>query len=249
MIHEYYCPESMDEALKLLEQTDPPVYPLGGGSILSQPTAARYAVVDLQHLGLSRIEVRGEITHIGATTTLQAVVDDKSLPQALRAAAKREVSFNMRQAATVAGTIVASRGSSPFTTALLALGARLVWLPDEKQVELGEYLGSRQSRAQGKLITEILIPSGINLRYEDVARTPADIPIVCAAAVTFLDGRMRVALGGPGDTPVLVMDGKNFDEAADLAYTAYSHKFVAGLSEKTYLQEMSRVLVRRLLAE
>lgn len=249
MIVQYYRPESMDEALELLARKDLPIYPLGGGSVLSQPTAKRYAVVDLQRLELDQIVQDAKGLHLGATATLQALVDSASLFPALRNAAKRETNFNLRQTATLAGTIVSASGRSPLVTALLALDAKLVWLPGEAEIPLGEFLATREARAGGLLIREVRLPVGSYLGFAEVARTPADVPIICAAVATWADGRIRAALGGPGSAPRLVSDGLNSEEAEDAAYNAYSHLSLSSNESKNYLQNTSRLLVRRLLAE
>jgi len=248
MIVAYYRPDSMEEALRLLEKSDPVVYPLGGGSVLSQPSAGKYAVMDLQRLGLDRIETHGNSVQIGAAVCLQALMDDLTLPPALRTAARREANANLRQTVTIGGTIVTTKGNSPLVTALLALDARMIWQPGEVETGVGEYLALRHDWQAGRLITQIRVPAGVLLRYTDVARTPEDQPVVCAAVASWPGGRTRIVLGGPGVAPVLAMDGLTADGAEDAAHFAYSHLGQAAGMDETFLRETSRVLVRRLLA-
>lgn len=50
MVIEYNRPKTLDEALSLLSRKGIKTLPLGGGTILNQPSTERYAVVDLQSL-------------------------------------------------------------------------------------------------------------------------------------------------------------------------------------------------------
>jgi CO/xanthine dehydrogenase FAD-binding subunit len=126
-IIEYHRPQKIEEVLKLLARPSPQTYPLAGGSALNRPSAESFAVVDLQELRLDTVERRGNILQLGATLTLQTLLELPDLPPALQEVIQHEASYNLRQVATVAGTLIAAGGRSPFTTALLALDAALIW--------------------------------------------------------------------------------------------------------------------------
>ena len=83
MILEYHRPETLDEALALLRRKEPLTFPMGGGTVLNQPSDNNYAVVDLQALGLNKIEPRGNALIAGATLTLQALLEQVELEPAL----------------------------------------------------------------------------------------------------------------------------------------------------------------------
>jgi CO/xanthine dehydrogenase FAD-binding subunit len=114
MITAYHRPESLDDAVSLLSR--PNAYPLGGGTMLSKPTQESIEVIDLQTLGLNKIHKKGNNLEIGATATLQQLLENSSAPTALKVALRLEAPFNLRNAATAAGTLVAADGRSPFTT-------------------------------------------------------------------------------------------------------------------------------------
>ncbi|TAK12020.1 MAG: hypothetical protein EPO32_10150 [Anaerolineae bacterium] len=208
MILEYHRPESLEEALKLLNRKTPRTVPLGGGTVLSAPSDESVAVVDLQALGLNQIEKQGNGLKIGATATLQALLDTEGLPAALVAAIRHEAAYNLRQSATVAGALAASDGRSPFAVAMLALDAQLLWQPGDKTQSLGDFLPLR-AEAPGKLITTITIPINARLAYEYVARTPADLPIAAVAVAQWPSGRTRMGLGGWGKTAFVALDGQD----------------------------------------
>src|SRR5512133_1068498 len=123
MISTYHRPQTLDEALTLL--TQPNTLPLGGGTLLSKTTADSVAVVDLQALGLDSLRVNGNELQIGATCTLQSLLESSDCSAPLKSALKLEAPLNIRNTATVAGTLVASDGRSTFATMLLAMDAKL----------------------------------------------------------------------------------------------------------------------------
>ena len=207
MITEYHRPETLEAALSLLARTEVDTVPLGGGSVLNQPASNLVAVVDLQALGLNTIETKGKKLELGATVTLQQLLDEPNIPTALKKAIQHEATYNIRQVATVAGALVAADGRSPFATAMLALGATLTILPAVENTDFGSFLPLRFDNTRGTLISQVRIPNNVTLAYEYVARTPADLPIVCAAVAQWPSGRTRVALGGCGSAPLLAMDG------------------------------------------
>jgi CO/xanthine dehydrogenase FAD-binding subunit len=209
-ILEYHRPAALDEALRLLARTEVRTIPLAGGTALNRPAGESAAVVDLQALGLNKLEKQGSSLSLGAALTLQALLDSGEAPAALAETIRLEAGYNLRQTATVAGTLVAADGRSPFTTALLALDATLEVQQANAPVEwlgMGELLPLRTERLAGKLITRVTLPLNAQLVYESVSRSPADLPIVCAALARWPSGRVRLALGGFGAAPVLALDG------------------------------------------
>lgn len=203
MITTYHRPQTLDEALALLSQ--PNTFPLGGGTFLSHVQTETVSVVDLQSLGLNRIHKKGNNLEVGATVTLQQLLESAHCPEALKTAIKLEAPLNLRNSATVAGTLVTADGRSSFTASLLALDTKVEQIADGKSVatHLGEFL---PLRPRG-LITQIVIPIHGKFAFEYVSRTPSDKPIVCVALSQWTSGRTRLVIGGWGKSPTLAMDG------------------------------------------
>jgi len=252
MIVEYHRPESVEAALQLLNRQQPETLPLAGGSVINQPSTRKIAVVDLQALGLNACESKGNSLHLGATLTLQALQEQcNSVPpiniqtQLLRTIVL-EATYNLRQVASVAGTLVAAEGRSPFTTAMLALDAMMNILPGDEQVSLGNLLPFRGERLRGRLIWRVSIPLNAHLAYEYVARTPADLPILCAALASWPSGRMRLAVGGFGAAPILTFDGMDeigLDLAAQNACSQAGDEWASA----EYRMELASTLAKRCL--
>jgi len=243
MITTYHRPQTLDEALALLSK--PNTMPLGGGTLLSRPQPDPVQVVDLQALGLDSINKKGAELEIGATATLQALFESKDCPEALKTATKFEAPLNLRNAATVAGTLVASDGRSTFATAMLALDAKLEirsTKKDSRITSIGEYI---LTRPHG-LITSIIIPLNAKPAFESVSRTPADKPIVCAALAQWASGRTRLVLGGYGKSPLLAMDGTEADGLETAARSAY-HEATDDWASAEYRMDVAATLAKRCL--
>lgn len=250
MIKEYFRPKTLEEALERLAQ--PNTRPLGGGTVLSRQSDEAFDVVDLQALGLNKIHKVGEKLEIGATATLQALLECEHTPEALKTALRLEAPLNLRNIGTVAGTLVACDGRSPFAAVMLALDAKLTVdggpQTEEKATStdyrLGDLLPLRQEILRGKLITKIEIPLNVSLAYEYVARTPVDRPIVCAALAQWTSGRTRLVVGGWGASPSVAMDGKDASGIEPAARNA-AHDAEDEWASAEYRREVAVTLAKR----
>ena len=244
MITAYHRPKTLQETLDLIKH--PNTLPLGGGTLLSGLKTASVEVVDLQILSLNAIHKKGNNLEIGATATLQELLENEHIPEALKIALKLEASLNIRNAATVAGTLVTADGRSTFATCMMALDAKLSIQPGDEGIEIGNFLPLRDDSLSGKLITAISIPLNLKLAFEYVARTPADKPIVCAALAQWPSGRTRLALGGYGKAPLLAMDGTEADGLEVAARNAF-HEATDEWASAEYRIEMAATLAKRCL--
>ena len=228
--------------------TQPNTFPLGGGTLLSQPTTDPVQVVDLQSLGLDSLTKKGNDLEIGATCTLQSLLESEHCPEALKIAIKLEAPINIRNTATVAGTLVSSDGRSPFATSLLAMDAKLEQAifdnstVDYRVSNIGEFLPLRST----ELITKITIPLNAKFAFEFVSKTPADKPIVAAALSQWNSGRTRLALGGYGKSPMLAMDGTEAEGLDAAARNAY-HEANDEWASAEYRMDVAAVLAKRCL--
>src|SRR5690606_25775146 len=127
MITTYHRPKTLDEALSLL--TQPNTVPLGGGTLLSKRTSDSVSVVDLQLIELDTITKKGNELVMGATSKLQTLLESEHCPETLKTALKLEAPLNIRNSATVAGTIVSSDGRSTFVSMLLSMDAKIDCTP------------------------------------------------------------------------------------------------------------------------
>jgi CO/xanthine dehydrogenase FAD-binding subunit len=254
MITAYHRPRTLDEALTLLSR--PNILPLGGGTLLSQACASTapaaplsaidsIEVVDLQALGLDTIKKNGNNLELGATLTLQALLESEHCPDALKSALKLEAPLNIRNSATIAGTLVACDGRSTFASVLLAMDAKLDirYSKDDSRVSnIGDFL---PLRPRG-LITSITIPLNVKLAFEYVSKTPADKPLVCAALAQWNSGRTRLAVGGYGKSPMLAMDGTEAGGIEAAAKNAF-HEATDEWASAEYRMDVASTLAKKCL--
>lgn len=248
MITTYHRPQTLDEALTLLDQ--PNTVPLGGGTLLTRTSTDSVSVVDLQRLGLDALRINGADFIIGATCTLQSLYEDANGPDALKTALKLEAPLNVRNTATVAGTIVAADGRSPFVTMLLAMDTKVDYRPLTESRPSSTVLGLSEyllTRPRG-LITSISIPLNVKTAFQFVSKTPADKPIVGAALAQWNSGRTRLTLCGYGSTPLLATDGTEANGLEEASMNAY-HEANDEWASAEYRMEIAAVLAKRCLAE
>lgn len=130
--------------------------------------------------------------------------------------ARRMAGWNVRNVATLGGSLVGGGPHTPLSVALAALGAHLTITGQEEPVRW-----PMRGIPQGQLITAVTInlPEGaLGAAYEQVGRTPADHPIVCAAALAFRSNEhvihTRTAVGGLLVNDLVVVEQTATDDPA-----------------------------------
>ncbi len=209
-LKEFHRPTDLSDALALLKRKNPLTVPLAGGTWLTPRLGKEAeAVVDLSGLGLDQIERDKNVLCLGAMATLEAVTKDetcRSLANGILAqTARQDATVNVRNAATVGGTIVVAPTGSEFLLALLALGAKLQTLapsvPSKKATtwSMHQFLSHLVAALNDELViqAQIRLPARATSGVAHVARTPSDHPIVAAVAVIAKKpDSMRIALSG-----------------------------------------------------
>ncbi len=203
----YHRPDSLEEALILLNRPGTDSVLIGGGThavphLKQQPVE----VVDLQAVGLEYIEHTPEGLKIGAMVRLQAIVDHSDVPVLLRELAHREGPNTFRNAATMGGVIAGFDWESELLAGLLVLATQVTMqsLSGSSQFSLAEFLSSPRQHMTGGILTALEVQTEGPTASARVARTPADRAIVSAAARRTLSGDLALALSGVAATPILV---------------------------------------------
>jgi CO/xanthine dehydrogenase FAD-binding subunit len=199
----YRRPGSLDEALVLLSW--PGTVALGGGTRLTaDPAPGPVQVVDLQALGLGRIEaLGGGRLRTGATATLQQIAGSAVVPAVVREAARRERPSALRAQATLGGCVAAREADSELLAALLVHDAVLSIAGGPAHLTLAKFLAGHPPSGAW-IIAGLTIQTTGTAAAARAGRTPADRPIVAAVARAGGDGQRRLALAGVAAAPVLV---------------------------------------------
>lgn len=223
-LKEYCTPESMPEAMRLLDRYRDAALIMAGGSFVRGLDARGLlsgieAVVDLRALGLDGIEVSTEGIRIGATTRFASLEQSDELRSQPWAAAARDAlgrpPLQIRNAATIGGALATSCPFFDVPVALMALDARVSTQGPQgvRSFELEKLFAGmfQNALAPGEFITGILLPRPTlpsASAFQKIGGNANDLAIVNASAAVSLDGNgrfgdVRVVLGGGvGDKPV-----------------------------------------------
>lgn len=235
----YHRPANVSEALKLLARPNINTIIIAGGTYIN-PNMPEMVdeVVDLQTVGLTNIDYTGKGLSLGAMTRLQTIVTDDRAPALLREAARCEGPNTLRNIATVGGTVASPYKDSELLAALLVFDAevKVQTSDDTKKIPLVDFLLDVPTALGGGLVTAISLASMGKTASARVGRTPADRPIVAALARLGEDDKIRLALTGVANTPVLV-DPENVKAAINptgdfRGSTEYRRQMAATLAKR-----------------
>lgn len=211
---QYYRPRSLAEALALAAQ--PGALAMAGGALTFGHLLLPYeTVIDLQDVPeLKTVTADDAGLRVGAALPLSDVLARPDLPAALQESLTRVLSPNVLNGASV-GESLRSRANPllrEWLAALVALGAAVETvdpyggsLHRERRLLL-----TADQRLEHEVITALVLPPlgpRMALGASQVSRTPADAPIVNAAACVQFDEAGKVAsamaaLGGVSAAPV-----------------------------------------------
>jgi len=271
---EYHRPTSVEEALTLLQRPSVRTVPLAGGTtLLGNPDPGIQAVVDLQSLPLVDIQQDAQRLSLGAMVRVQTLVEHPLVRQLaggfLSRGARESATLLTRNVATVGGCVASGDEVDPLLLTLLVLKVKAVVVlatPEPLEQPLDQFLDEREALlGRRALITQVLIPRPVGrlgTALLKVSRTPADRPILNAAAGLALDDNgvcqtATVVLGGLGPRPTRLrhlesalagtsLDAEAVREAASQAELPEDAPTDARASG-AYRLEVAPVLLHRLL--
>lgn len=245
MIEAYYRPETLEEAIRILQQNPGTTFPLGGGNVLSRRDLGKISVVDLQRLKLDKVERKGSTLMVGANTPLQTLVESELIPQAVKDAAIRDGTINLRRTSTLAGVLVSSKGVSPLGAVLIAMGAVIVTEQGGGSLALQDWIITLDPSKPGKLVVRVEIPTETQVRYMDISKTPADVPMAYAAMSAAKSGEKVWVVGFNKQPALFVERSKTLEDGIKNAYSHYSSM----KNFNSYSKNMITVLFERLSAD
>lgn len=246
MIKDYFRPKTLSEALELLAKGKD-YKPFGGGSTLNSIKTEIFAV-DLQNLHLDKIEEHTNKIFVGATTTLESLLEYFQESQDFSTAISIEASKNQRVKASAGGLVCSADGRSPLLTLLTSLDLKMFWQPGDIEIPLGDWLAQRDSWSKARLITQFVLDKNIKSRFESIGRSPLDLPIICLAISIWPSSRMRVVTGGFGKIPTLILDGNQSDDL-DIALETGLDNATDQWSSDTFRIDVAKKLAKRMLKD
>ena len=246
-IREYKRAESLEEAWQLNQKK--PNRILGGMIWLKMETINVGTAIDLSGLGLDTIEENEEGFSIGAMVTLRQLEQHPGLAAythgAMREAVRHIVGVQLRNLATVGGSIYSRFGFSDVLTLFLALDCE-VELYRAGRMPLAQFAAMPYDR---DILTHICLRKtpGLKVQYQSVRATQTDFPILTCAAARTAQGQYRFAIGARPMKAVLVTpdcDPAQMPAAVQAVVKTGSN--LRGSAE--YRTHLTGVLVRRAVA-
>ncbi|MAT44509.1 MAG: hypothetical protein CL609_19415 [Anaerolineaceae bacterium] len=210
MITDYKRPKSLQEAHSYINDG---WKVLGGGGYISKHQVDFQKVIDLQDLGLSFCKKEKDQLRYGAMTILQEMVECSFTPLELTEIIKKEKSFNIRNAASLAGTLLCADGRSDILAWFMCTGAK--FLVNEEMIAIIDYLKSGKKA----LIEEIQIDLQQTIKYERISRTPDDFTIVGVfLSKNLTNNKMTMVINGLTEkTPLIFKDLDQSNILTDLS--------------------------------
>ena len=223
-IKNYARPETVDEALGLLRAKKSNVA-LGGMLWLKLQDKNVDTAVDLSGLGLDAIEETPEGWRIGAMVTLRQLETHKGLAAftggALAESVEHIVGVQLRNLATIGGSVFGRFGFSDPLTLLLALDAK-VELAEAGRMSLRDFA---QSGIRKDILTHIFLPGGnVEAAYLSQRNSATDLPVL-TCAVARRQGKVACAVGA---RPARAA---RFDDEAGLLAGGVSEESAAAFAE------------------
>ena len=250
-IREYKKAESLEEAWQLNQKK--PNRVLGGMIWLKMENINVGTAIDLSGLGLDTIEETDEGFSIGAMVTLRQLELHEGLAVytegAVRESVRHIVGVQLRNLATVGGSLYSRFGFSDVLTMFLALNAS-VELYKGGRVPLAEYAVRPYDR---DILVRVLVPKeNAKFCYQSVRNSQTDIPVLTCAAAKTAEGAYRFAIGARPGKAVLYTMHAEAGETLGLAAARFAASVRGSIRTESnirgsaaYRNHLAGVLVKR----
>lgn len=219
---QYFAPETLTEALRLLGKHQKGISVLAGGTDLVRNMNLEFKIPQnilwIGHLDLDYIRSKEGVIHIGGATRMQTAGASKLLQgkaTALWQAASKMASPPVRSLATIGGNLCNASPAADAAIALMGLGAEVVLVSrrGKRKLPLTKFfLGpGRTALKPDELLFEVLVRpagKGEGSAYAKVGRRQAlTLAVLNAAARVKVDARGKcvaaiIAIGAAAPTPV-----------------------------------------------
>ena len=244
-IQKYVRAKSLEEAWQLNQDKRSRI--LGGMLWLRLGSNTVGTAIDLCDLGLNTIEETEDAFSIGAMVTLRDIEVHERLNaycgNAVAHAVKDIVGVQLRNMATVGGSIWGRFGFSDVLTVFLALDS-YVELYKGGIVPLEQF--ARMKKDNDVLVRLIVKKTPCKVIYSSMRNQRTDFPVI-ACAVARMNGEYRASIGARPASAMLIRSEEKEGFAAYVAANAPTDSNVRGSA--AYRTHLINVLVERAMAE
>ncbi len=248
---DYVKVDSLAEAYELCQKRSSVV--VGGMVWLKMTSVTKRTIVDLSGLGLDKIEETGEEFRIGSMSTLRQLETHEGLNRCFngifKECTRHIVGVQMRNCATVGGSIFSRFGFSDLLTAMMALDT-YVELYHGGIVPLAEFAARPVRRDDRDILVRIIIKKdGRKASYTTQRNSRTDFPVL-ACCVSRWGNDWYVSVGArPARAQVVKITDDGYDSLAKLAKEA-ADSFTYGTNTRgssEYRRQLAAVYIRRLM--
>lgn len=257
---DYVRPKSLDEASELLK-TKKPARIIGGGLYVRMGKRRIGLAVDLSDLELDYIKETDDSFEIGAMTSLRSLETDSAINaqfgNVFKQSLKDIVGVQLRNIATVGGTVYQKYGFSDVIPALLAVNAK-VCFHDSGEISLEDYL--KEDGFRRDVLEKIVVPKAkeVFASNQTVRISRGDYAML-VTVVTKIDGEYKVVVGARPRRAALAVKAMDYlnsnevnEDAAIKAGELAAEELVFGTNTRgtaEYREDVCKVLVKRAVLE
>jgi len=270
-VFDYVRARSIEEACRLLAETDADASILAGGTDLlveiRNGLRSPKLLIDVKGISeLAHFQVDGPEVIIGASVPLNVLAEHRAIRESLPALADAAFSigtYQLRNRATLAGNVCNASPAADSAPVLLSLDAKLsiVAANGRRTMPISELFTGvkRTCLAPGEIVTDIRIPApadGARTAFLKQQRIRGHDLAVVNVAGSYAPGTetLKVAVGSCAPTPVLLepidLSGNSFESIVDCVVTlaeAATSPISDVRSSAAYRRVVLPVLLRRLL--
>ena len=243
----YFRPKSREELETLMQQYDGHYLFLTGGDYNVKGYQEGDVLLDLQDMGMDQLVEEDGVIVMGGLSPLDALFKESPLWDDFREALRIEGGWNIRNGLSLDNFLRVANGRSPLLTCLRALEGSVLVQPDMGYMALDDYLQDDYNE-RDFFIENLTVTKPKAVAYEQVARSPKDLPIVSVAVVQDLDGSVVVTVGGHE----ALLGGLVFEPGTTIQTDAICKLFEDTDDEwasSDYRQDVARSLLTRCLAK
>jgi len=258
-INNYYKVSSLDEVYTLLKEKKNASIIAGGAWL--KFSKKLIDAVDLSLLKINKVTEKEETFEIGCMTTLRGIETNEALRKYNDGIIPKCISeimgLQIRNIATIGGTISGKYGFSDLITTLLALDTQLQFYKKDT-ISLEEFLKSKDHKKE--ILEKIIINKQIGkAKFIAIRKTSNDFAVLNVAVVK-VNNKFRISVGARPLVAVLAKEAMEYInnqkvvnesiimECAKIA----SNEIILGTNSKAtkeYRKEICKVLIKRGLQE
>lgn len=246
----YKKPKTIEEAYELLLK-EPNNLIIGGGAWLKLLPTKIESIIDISLIGLDEIAVSNDSIEIGSNATLRAIETSNIIKdngcKILSDAIHQIMGMNIRNIATIGGSVMGKYSFSDILTPLLVLDTKLVFYK-KGEISLQDFLNIKKFPKD--ILLKIKIKKDKETGYfKSVKKTALDFPVLNLAITK--GETLKIAVGSRPGQAVRAYEAEKLVEIPAIAKVVLEEISLSSnnRASKEYREELLSVYIKRGLME